>query len=163
MPQAIEADRELIKQLWIQGLSTEAIASKTGVNRGTIRTWINRYGWNTLKSNLTEAVRLEVKGPLLTDQVAQASIAARNKLAEHLQSTVALLPKPKTWKQGARQQQDLESTVRNAEKVFGWKESTASSMINSRSISAFESIPDSKATEAQPVLDVATIEPAQVK
>jgi len=57
MPQPL-ANREDIletaKKLMLQGVKTAAISEQTGVKPKTIRTWINRYGWNHLASRQRE-------------------------------------------------------------------------------------------------------------
>jgi hypothetical protein len=93
MPKAIDADRETVKLLYIQGVKTSVIAAETGVKQGTIKTWANRYGWNQLgaRANAVLVSRGEARLRESTRTLQAASQALRGGLSEELLDQLAVL------------------------------------------------------------------------
>jgi hypothetical protein len=133
MPQRIEADRETVKQLWLQGLKISKISELTGVNPKTIRTWSSRYGWGKIASDSSVALE-QTGGKVLVAQVVAdldfRSRAARAKLAEVLEAQAELIAQNPPSKLGqlanTPKGQGLASVTKTiveaSAKVFGWKE-----------------------------------------
>jgi len=153
MPIALQTDKELIKALVIQGTANKVICEKFGIKGPTLQTWINRYGWRTLQTKSVSFLK-ERHEPIMAESVAKASIAARNRLAEHLVRCVDRLEDPKTERKAMEQQADLEPLVRNAEKLFQWSQASQSSLVNVSSLS--RDMSDTPPAEIAPVIDTST-------
>jgi hypothetical protein len=133
MPQRIEADRETVKQLWLQGLKISKISELTGVNPKTIRTWSSRYGWSRIASETRLALKQTGEKALVAQVVADLdfrSRAARAKLAEVLEGQAELIAQNPPSKLGqlanTPKGQGLASVTKTiveaSAKIFGWKE-----------------------------------------
>lgn len=135
MPKALQVDKEVIKALVLQGLKVDDIAMRYGVKAGTIHTWVNREDWKGVKARTIEVLQSTQK-PLLSDQVAQASVLTRNIVAERIKQAAETIPIPKSYRQAMKQQADMEVLVRNGEKAFQWSQTGSSSMVSIHSLSS---------------------------
>lgn len=117
--------RERVKRLYFQGIRPEVICGETGVKRGTLRTWINRYGW--LRTVNAAKVMLEKRETrVLSIQPAPPSAGsteARETLAKVIQKAAGKLaevnPGP-NLKELRKVGKALEPLVRSAKIVHGW-------------------------------------------
>jgi hypothetical protein len=134
MAQANPATWELVKQLWIQGTKASIISERCGVTKTAIEKRAYRLKWADLRTSTTQFMVTQSQ-PLLSESVAQASIASRKAIAERIRQAAALVPAPTSYRQAMQQQCDLEPMVRNAEKLFQWSQSSQSSLVNVSSLS----------------------------
>lgn len=82
-----EKTRELVKQMLLQSVHPAEIQRQTGVKQTTQRTWINRYGWNKLKVELSIALGSTGKKSLaaqVATQVAEESEQIKKRLGSEL-------------------------------------------------------------------------------
>ena len=133
MPQRLEADRELVKQLVIQGLKISKISELTGVKPKTIRTWSGRGEWSKIASD--SSVALEQTGEkALAVQVArnlaERSEAVRSKLAMVVEDQADLLVQDPAAKlsqlanspKGQGHASVVKTVTEAASTIFGWKD-----------------------------------------
>jgi uncharacterized protein YjcR len=142
--QALDVDKDIIRELVIQGLKVRDIAARYGVNPKTIQSWINRHGWKHLAERTVTVMQQTTTQPLLSDQVAKASIATRTAFAATLSelSDKVAGHKSKSLKSALALQEQLEPAMRNAERLFRWADASVESMVSSRKLSSFEPLPD---------------------
>lgn len=130
MPKALEADKELVKSLYLQGVRPEEITRRTGVKPKTIMTWSYRGNWKDLISRTRQALEV-VEHDMLSDQVAKLSVDVRRKLAEDLATTTDALPKHSTHLTKFNTRINAISTLATTAKtVFGWADNSNPSPIN---------------------------------
>ena len=94
MPRRLEADRELVKQLWLQRFKTSEISAQTGVKPKTIQTWRSRYGWRKNASDTRLAVKQTGEKTLslqACEDLAQRAKALRAELATILEAQARLM------------------------------------------------------------------------
>lgn len=137
MPKPLEADRELVKLLWLQGLKIPQIAEQTGLKPGTIKTWAHRGNWAETRSKAKEVlgtVPKQVVAMEIAKDLQAQSKAIREQLSDELRDQVATLrDKPAKYKDlpGKYGRASTTLTIANtAAKVFGWSEQTGNSVIN---------------------------------
>ena len=133
MPQRLEADREMAKQLWIQGLKVSKISELTGVNPKTIRTWSNRDGWSKIASDASTALEQTGENALAVQvarSMADRSEAIPSKLASVVEDQADLLVQNPASKvsqlenspTGQGHASVVKTVTETASMVFGWKE-----------------------------------------
>jgi hypothetical protein len=117
--------RERVKLLYFQGVRPEVICSETGVKRGTLRTWINRYGW--LRTVHAAQAMLTKRGERVVSfcpvPESSASQRTRTKLGNALEKVAAKLEEynPKASLRDIRKVgKALEPLVRSAKIIHGW-------------------------------------------
>lgn len=129
MAQRIDVDREMVKQLFLQGLKYSAIAERTGVNQKTVRTWSSRYGWTQIATQAKQSVVKACKDAVLTGLQARGD-AIRLKLVEEVECQVDILMKTKPrYVSDLRNDNGLQgrsalakSIIDSATVLFGWED-----------------------------------------
>lgn len=134
MPLALATvDRELVKALILQGLKHDEVVRQTGVKPATLRTWANRYGWNTLiaKSKVireTVQIRVEKSQTGQSDSVkalATTGDSVRRSLADEALEAAATLKtfrKPKSREKLAEHLALVQQLVDISKPTFAWNE-----------------------------------------
>ena len=137
MPVVIDADWNLIRELYTQGLKPSQIELQTGIKAGTIASRASRCKWSSIASKAKELLQVvatptQAIPQIQEETVSKASVRVRNSLAASLEHLAHHLDveKPKSLKEAARLQQSLEATVRNAKVVMGWGDDTRTPVIN---------------------------------
>ena len=127
MPETLgETLRETVKLLYYQGLNPSVIIEQTGVKHGTLRTWINRYGWNNRLADAKQMLVARGTTALVneaTQDLAKLSEHTKQRLAKHLVKGVENLDKlkaPKGLKGISNHAAAINAVVANANKVVGW-------------------------------------------
>lgn len=129
MPKAIEADKELAKSLFIQGLPISTIARQIGVNINTVGTWTKRGQWTQLRGRTIEAL----DRPLIGATLAEHSARMRETLAKGLTETASTLD---TIKQKRNlptvlaRAEAMQKLTASAGKVFGWDAESTPAIVN---------------------------------
>jgi hypothetical protein len=98
MPQPIEANRELVKSLYIQGVKISIISTQTGVKTKTIQTWSSRYKWGRIASETREAMRETGQKSLAAEigvDLGKNSDLIRERLSHELLAQTEVLSKSK--------------------------------------------------------------------
>lgn len=142
MAKPIEADWELIKQLYIQGIAPNKIADRVGVKASVISIRASRGRWKQTQSQVISMLKEESK-PILSEAVAEGSIAVRQRLSRHLEQSSALLEQtkaPTSLSALQRQQEAISQYIANCKSIFGWNESSTTKVLDVRSLSAPEPV-----------------------
>lgn len=162
MPAAVKIDRELVQALYLQGLNREDICKQTGLKQGTLRTWVARFKWDTLKEQARQALETAAQ-PSLAVQVAKdlsaKSKAAREALAGELDTQLqALKTTPangfadlRNTPEGQGRAAVAKTIAETAAKVFGWDNETTKNSVNIHLIASLD--PES-ASDGAPPIDV---------
>lgn len=122
-------DWALAQSLFLQGLTATAIARQFGVSVASVSKQSTRNGWVKLRDQ-TEAKLGKPVENMMVIRVAAASNTVRAKLAERLVALSERLPStPQSLNREIKLQSQLESAVRNAERIFGWSSENGSSLV----------------------------------
>lgn len=153
----LEPTQETCKALYLQGFDHSQIAEKTGVKQGTIRTWIYRYDWRTLRSTISTHLETRVTTPLIAQSVKNASAKVRDALSTELSQTCDQLAKVKpgrTLRKLNERQEVIAKVVQSANKVFGWDQQSTSTLASVQSLSsALPGDDDLRKTVVSPVVN----------
>lgn len=131
MSRALNADWNLAQALYVQGVTYQAIAEKTGVTLAALRQRAHRYGWHGLK---TEALAIASRavtrhsGRTLT----QRSSEVRSALADELSESVGALRQTpaKPELQHLNQRAEVAGKLTSsASRVFGWSDDGGAPLI----------------------------------
>lgn len=128
-------DWALAQSLFLQGLTATAIARQFGVSVASVSKQSTRNGWVKLRDQ-TEAKLGKPVENMMVIRVAAASNTVRAKLAERLVALSERLPStPQSLNREIKLQSQLESAVRNAERIFGWSSENGSSLVRTSLLS----------------------------
>lgn len=136
--QPLDKTKETAQALFMQGFGYKTIGDKTGLNPETIKTWIRRGKWSDLRGKLSTHLTQSITTPLIAVTVQNASKQVREDLSQSIAATTRLLSakQPKSLKQALAIQAELEPTVRNASKIFGWDQQSQSTLLDIKSLSS---------------------------
>lgn len=122
-------DWNLAQALFLQGLTVTAIANRFGLATASVSKQSAKRGWLALRSQTESNLARPMENSLAV-KVATASNTVRSKMAERLVSLSDRLPTtPQSLKTELRLQRELESAVRNAERIFGWSSENGSALV----------------------------------
>ncbi len=167
MPQAVQADWNLIRDLYSKGMTCTEIAKETGVQSGTIASRASRGQWKAVATKANSIVQVEIQGSKAESHsgeitgLAKHSAKARQSLSDELLRAVDTLTATKHSKrletQGKRA--SVVQTLASAAKtVYGWSESSAQPLIRMNVLGSIqvqsETLPES---QTQPVIDVESV------
>lgn len=135
MPNAVQADWELIREYHRNGMSYTEIAAKTGVQSGTIASRASRGAWKAIATKAREAVQRSIgtveisTQPEESSEASKASTAARNGLSRELSRCVDALAgtTPSKRVESLSKRAAVVQTLAGAAKVIhGWSDSSSS-------------------------------------
>lgn len=128
MAVAIQADKEQIKVLYVQGLSLTTLAKKFNISPNTIGNWVKRGNWTDLRNrteqDLNKAVLVAVNKQVNKAEQSRSE-TIRVKLMDELEVNLDALGKTKPkarLEHLSPRSRTLTSLVDAASKVFGWSE-----------------------------------------
>ena len=126
MPQAVQADWNLIREMYTQGLKCAEIEKQTGVKAGTIASRASRCKWTGVALQAKQAVQKLIKGSEgeSASKLGDSSERTRSRLARLVERSAERIEEMtlKSPSHALKVNQELESVVRNAKTVFGWTE-----------------------------------------
>jgi hypothetical protein len=125
MPKALNADRELVKSLFVQGFTPTQIARKMGLNADTVSTWSKRGSWTALRSKTYDSLNQPLEN-LAAMTIAEHSARVRDSLAQDLHATADTLrqtPVETDLEHLGRRAEVNQKLAASAGKVFEWGES----------------------------------------
>ena len=166
MPVALPAEtREIVKSLWIQGVTNERILQQTGVKPGTLKTWTKRYNWPLLRSKVKQDVDRACV-VVVQDGLANASEALRGKMSalleKHTESLAKVSAKP-SLKHIQQVGAALEPLVRSAKAVYDWGQQDSIGIVQVSAVRDALEVEAQVTSEPVVASSVVSSEPAQTQ
>jgi len=162
MPQALQADWNLIRDLYSKGMTPSKIADQTGVQVGTICSRASRGRWKAVAQQANSIVQVEIQHPKQEPEspessaLAKASASVRAALSQELLRSVAALDtlKPSKRLESQRERANVVQTITGTAKtVFGWSDGQSNPSVRINVLSSF-AIEPAQQPEQGKVIDV---------